>query len=29
MYVLKIGGNEIDQPAFLDELCAPVSLPPP
>jgi acetylglutamate kinase len=24
MYVLKIGGNEIDQPAFLDELCAAV-----
>jgi acetylglutamate kinase len=25
MYVLKIGGNEIDQPEFLDGLCAAVS----
>jgi acetylglutamate kinase len=25
MYVLKIGGNEIDQPAFLSGLCAAVS----
>jgi acetylglutamate kinase len=24
MYVLKIGGNEIDQPAFLDDLCAAI-----
>jgi acetylglutamate kinase len=30
MYVLKIGGNEIDQPAFLSELCVAVrALPGP